>query len=186
MVQEKIMQQKGLVIWITGLPCSGKTSLGKGLEATLTQQGYVSCLLDGDEIRKGINRDLGFSEEDRKENIRRVAEISRLLVNRGVISINCFVSPAIEMRVMARDIIGKEHFVEIFLSTPVEVCKRRDLKGMYKEAERGEIKNFTGINAPYEKPKNPDIMINTEILTVPESVNKVMDFVIPRISSAKR
>ncbi len=108
------------------------------------------------------------------------------LVNRGIISINCFVSPAIEMRVMARDIIGKEHFVEIFLSTPVEVCKRRDLKGMYKKAERGEIKNFTGINAPYEKPKNPDIKINTEILTVPESVNKVMDFVIPRISSAKR
>jgi len=180
------MQQKGLVIWITGLPCSGKTSLGKGLEEKLTQLGYVSCLLDGDEIRKGINRDLGFSEEDRKENIRRVSEISRLLINRGIISINCFVSPAIEIRAIARDIIGKEHFVEIFLSTPVKVCKRRDFKGMYKKAERGEIKNFTGIDAPYEKPKNPDIKINTETLSVPESVNKVMDFVIPRISRAKR
>lgn len=179
--KEKLLNQHSKVIWLTGLSCSGKTTIGTGLEKELYKKGYIIQLIDGDVIRIGINKDLDFSVEGRTENIRRIAEISKMFINCGIITINCFISPTIKIRELARDIIGKDDFIEIFINAPLEVCERRDIKGMYKKARCGEIKDFTGITSPYEAPVTPDLEIRTDLLSIDESVQKVLNFIFPVI-----
>jgi len=181
--KEKMLNQRGRVLWLTGLSGSGKTTIAKELEKILHQQGFLTKLLDGDNIRAGINNNLGFSEEDRTENIRRIAEVSKLFLNCGVILINCFVSPTEQIRKQAKDIIGNENFIEIFIDTPLEVCEARDTKGLYAKARSGEVKNFTGISAPFEVPKNPNISVRTESKTVEESTNEVVQYILPLIKA---
>lgn len=181
--KENLLQQKAKVIWMTGLSGSGKTTVAKGVERYLHSQGILNQLLDGDNIRVGISNNLTFSEEDRAENIRRIAEVSKLFLNCGIVTLNCFVSPTIEIRQIAKDIIGEENFIEIFINASVETCEDRDVKGLYKKARKGEIKNFTGISAPFESPINPDIEINTSKLSIDESVQKVLDYILPIIKN---
>lgn len=181
--KENLLQQKSKVIWMTGLSGSGKTTVAKGVERYLHSQGILNQLLDGDNIRVGISNNLTFSEEDRAENIRRIAEVSKLFLNCGIVTLNCFVSPTIEIRQIAKDIIGEENFIEIFINASVETCEDRDVKGLYKKARKGEIKNFTGISAPFESPINPDIEINTSKLSIDESVQKVLDYILPIIKN---
>lgn len=180
--KEQLLNQRSMVIWFTGLSGAGKTTLAQGLEKNLHNRGYLTQVLDGDNIRTGINSNLGFSEEDRLENIRRIAEVSKLLMNSGIITLNSFISPTIEIRDLARKIIGKENFIEVFVDAPLAVCERRDIKGLYKKAREGKIKNFTGIDAPFEAPRNPDLVVKTEDLSVEESHRLVLDFVLPRIN----
>ena len=156
--KELLLQQKSLVIWMTGLSGSGKTTIAIALEQALNKLGHLTQILDGDNVRTGINNNLGFTEEDRTENIRRIAEVSKLFLNCGIITINCFVSPTIAIRKQAKTIIGKANFVEVFVNTPLEICEQRDVKGLYKKARAGEIKNFTGIDAPFEVPLSPKLM----------------------------
>jgi adenylylsulfate kinase len=179
--KEKLLKQHSRVIWLTGLSGSGKTTIGREVEMELNKRGYLTQVLDGDNIRTGINNNLGFSETDRFENIRRIAEVSKLFLNCGIICINSFISPTRNIRHMAIDIIGKENFIEVYINAPVEVCEQRDVKGLYKKARRGEIKNFTGIDAPFEVPENPDIELKTDQLTVEESAKKALEFILPII-----
>src|SRR6056297_851076 len=153
--KEIYMKQKAKVIWFTGLSGSGKTTLASMLERRLFELNYFCQILDGDNVRSGINRNVKFTEKDRMENIRRIAEVSKLFMNCGIILICAFISPTKEMREMAREIIGDEDFLEIFVDTPIEICEQRDPKGLYKKARLGEIKNFTGISSPFEMPDNP-------------------------------
>jgi len=178
-----LLQQKSLVIWMTGLSGSGKTTIAIALEQQLHQLGFLTQILDGDNVRTGINNNLGFSEADRTENIRRIAEVSKLFLNAGLISINCFVSPTITIRQQAKEIIGAKDFVEVFVNTPLEICEKRDVKGLYKKARAGEIKNFTGIDAPFEAPKNPQIDVKTAELTVDEAVNQILATILPLIKA---
>ena len=179
--KESFLNQKGIVIWMTGLSGSGKTTIAIGLEKALQESGYLTQVLDGDNVRTGINNNLGFSTEDRAENIRRIAEVSKLFLNCGIVTINCFVSPTIEIRKKAREIIGNNDFVEVFVNTPLDVCEARDVKGLYKKARKGEIKDFTGIDAPFEAPIQPDIEILTANHSVEESVQQLYDKVIKLI-----
>ena len=179
--KEQILNQRAVVIWFTGLSGSGKTSIAVGLEKALKDNKILTQILDGDNVRTGINNNLGFSEEDRTENIRRIAEVSKLFLNCGIVTINCFVSPTREMRQKARDIIGKNNFVEVFVNTPLEVCESRDVKGLYEKARKGEIKNFTGIHDPYEAPEKAELEIKTENITLEESIQKALDFALPLI-----
>ena len=181
--KEKMLRQKAKVLWLTGLSGSGKTTIAKVLEKKLHHQGFFTQLLDGDNVRAGINNNLGFSEQDRTENIRRIAEVSKLFINCGVITINCFVSPTEKIRGVAKAIIGQENFIEIFVNTPLEVCESRDTKGLYAKARKGEVKNFTGISAPFESPENPIIVVKTENQTVEESANFVLALVLPIIKA---
>jgi len=174
--KEKMLGQKSVVIWMTGLSGSGKTTVAKGLEQRLHEDGRLTQILDGDNIRHGINKDLGFSEEDRAENIRRIAEISKLFLDCGVITINCFVSPTNAIRAQAKAIIG-EDLLEVFISTPLEECERRDTKGLYERARKGEIKDMTGISSPFEAPEDPAICIDTTNRSVEECVNELHDFI---------
>lgn len=183
--KEQLLKQKSAVFWMTGLSGSGKTTIAKILEKKLHEKGYLTQILDGDNIRSGINNNLGFSEEDRKENIRRIAEVSKLFVNCGVITINCFISPTEEIRRTAKDIIGKEDFKEIFIDTPLEICEERDTKGLYKKARAGEIQHFTGISSPFEAPTKPEIHIYTENNTAEESAEEVLKRMIPYIEYQK-
>jgi adenylylsulfate kinase len=180
--KEALLQQKSIVIWFTGLSGSGKTTIAIGLERELNKRGFLTQILDGDNVRTGINNNLGFSEEDRAENIRRIAEVSKLFLNAGVVTINCFVSPTIEIRAHAKQIIGEENFLEIFVNTPFEVCEQRDVKGLYKKARAGEIKNFTGLDAPFEAPIKPFLDLKTAERTVEETVEEVVCKIIPLIS----
>lgn len=179
--KEELLQQRGKVLWFTGLSGSGKSTIAKGLDEKLHAVGFFSVVLDGDNVRTGINNNLGFSDEDRKENIRRIAEVAKLFTSNGVVTICSFVSPTEEIRNLARTIIGKNDFLEIFVNTPIEECEKRDVKGLYAKARKGEIKDFTGINAPFEEPKNPDLEIQTKNKTVEGSVNEVLQFVLPLI-----
>jgi adenylylsulfate kinase len=179
--KEKMLQQRAKVFWLTGLSGSGKTTIAKGVEQQLFNKGYLTQVLDGDNIRVGINNNLGFSEEDRRENIRRIAEVSKLFVNCGIITINCFVSPTIEIRNLAKQIIGADDFVEIYINTPLEVCEKRDVKGLYAKARKGEIKDFTGISAPFEPPANPDFEIETKNQSVEDSIQSLVNFALPLI-----
>jgi adenylylsulfate kinase len=179
--KEKILNQSAIVIWMTGLSGSGKTTLAEYIEEVLYDMGYIVQVLDGDNLRSGINRNLGFTEEDREENIRRVAEISSLFLDCGIICINCFISPTVKIRQMARDIIGREYFIEIFLNASLDTCEKRDIKGLYRDARAGKIKNFTGIDSPYEIPLHPDIEINSEMLSVEESAGKCLNIILQRI-----
>jgi adenylylsulfate kinase len=180
--KEKRLNQCAKVIWMTGLSGAGKTTLAKRLDEELFKKGFLTQILDGDNIRSGINSNLSFSDEDRRENIRRIAEVSKLFMNCGIIPINSFISPTYEIRHLAMEIIGKEKFIEVFINAPLEVCEQRDIKGLYAKARRGEIKDFTGVNAPFESPVNFNIEIRTDLLTIEESVKKLMDFIVPRIT----
>ena len=171
------MNQKAKVLWFTGLSGSGKSTIAVALEKELYARGFHCYLLDGDNVRTGLCNNLGFIAEERSENIRRISETSKLFIDAGVICINAFVSPTIEIRQMAKDIIGEEHFIEVYVNTPLEVCEARDVKGLYKKARAGEIKNFTGIDAPYEAPLNPQI----EIKTVAQSIEEACQLIINQI-----
>jgi len=181
--KEKLLKQRSKVIWMTGLSGSGKTTIAKYLDEALYSKGYIAQILDGDNIRSGINSNLTFSGEDRKENIRRIAEVSKLFMNCGIIIINSFISPTEEIRKMALDIIGKENFFEVFVSAPIEVCEQRDTKGLYAKARKGEIKNFTGIVSPFELPQTADITVRTDKQTIEESVNQLLDRILPLITT---
>jgi len=183
--KEQFLQQHSIVIWMTGLSGAGKTTIAKNLEAELLAQGYIAQILDGDNIRSGINNNLSFSEEDRFENIRRIAEISKLFVQGGIICINSFISPTGKIRDMAKKIIGKDDYIEIYVNAPLEVCEDRDVKGLYSKARRGEIKDFTGIDSPFEEPLNPDVEVNTDIQTAKESVQQILDHILPLIEFKK-
>lgn len=179
--KEALLHQRGLVIWMTGLSGSGKSTIAIGLEKKLHDEGILTQVLDGDNIRAGINNNLGFSDEDRTENIRRIAEVSKLFVNCGIVCINCFVSPTKAIRNQAKKIIGESNFTEVFINTPLEVCESRDVKGLYKKARAGEIKDFTGINAPFEAPDSADVEIKTEHKSIEESVDELYNKIIGKI-----
>ena len=184
--KEILLQQNAKVIWLTGLSGSGKTTVAKGVERHLHSQGILNQLLDGDNIRVGISNNLTFSSEDRAENIRRISEVSKLFLNCGVVTLNCFVSPTIEIRNIAKEIIGAENFIEVYINASVDTCEKRDVKGLYQKARKGEIKDFTGISAPFEAPKSPEIEINTAQLSIDESVQKVLDYILPIIKKSKK
>ena len=181
--KEILLNQSSKVIWMTGLSGSGKTTIAKGVEKYLYSKGIITQILDGDNLRAGINNDLTFSSQDRNENIRRVSEISKLFINCGIITINCFISPTIKIRKMAKDIIGEENFIEIYINASIEECKKRDVKGLYKKAENKKIKNFTGISSPFESPKKPELEIDTTKLSINESIEKVIDYILPKIKA---
>ena len=179
--KEKLLNQRAKVLWMTGLSGSGKTALAQGWEKMMHQEGYLTHILDGDNIRVGINNNLGFSDEDRMENIRRISEISKLFVDCGIITINCFVSPTIAIREQAKSIIGSADFIEIYVNTPIEICEERDVKGLYAKARKGEIQDFTGVNAPFEAPTNADFEINTYGVTIDESARSLFNYVQPLV-----
>lgn len=181
-VKEEILRQSAKVIWFTGLSGSGKTTLAANLEKELFFRRFFCHILDGDNIRMGINNNLGFSEEDRLENIRRISEVSKLLINTGLITICSFISPTNEIRKLARSIIGENDFIEIFLNPPLEVCEKRDTKGLYKKARAGLIKDFTGISSPFEPPQNPDLEIDTSTTNIKDSVDLIFNKIIDRIT----
>lgn len=178
--KERLLRQRGVMIWFTGLSGSGKSTIALGVERELHQHGLLCRILDGDNIRTGINAGLGFSAEDRHENIRRIAEVGKLFVETGIITLAAFVSPTNEYRQLARDIIGAEDFLEIYVSTPLEVCERRDVKGLYARARRGEVKDFTGISAPFEAPEHPALCIDTSRQPLETSVQQVLELIISR------
>ena len=169
--RQQLLKQKSPVIWLTGLSGSGKSTIANELAIKLQQEGKLSYILDGDNVRMGLNKDLGFSDDDRKENIRRIAEVAKLLSDSGVIVITAFISPFREERVKAKEIVGEDNFFEIYVDAPLSICESRDPKGLYKKARSGEIPMFTGIDSPYEEPLNPDLWINTEKFTVDGCTN---------------
>ena len=180
--KEDLLHQHSVMIWFTGLSGSGKSTLAIALERELQNRGLLCRILDGDNIRSGINNNLGFTAEDRVENIRRIAEIGKLFVDTGVITIAAFISPNNELREMASNIIGKEIFVEVYISTPIEECEKSDVKGLYAKARRGEIKNFTGISAPFEAPEDAALSIDTSKHSVKESVDMLLDLILPKVT----
>ena len=174
--KEELLGQKGVMLWFTGLSGSGKSTVAIALERELQKRGLLCRILDGDNIRSGINKGLGFTAEDRRENIRRIAEVAKLFVDTGIITIAAFISPSNDLRRMASDIIGAEDFKEVYISTPLEVCEARDVKGLYAKARRGEIKNFTGISAPFEAPEHPAFSIATSKVSLEDSVKQILAF----------
>lgn len=174
--REKLLKQKGVVIWLTGLSGAGKSTIARELEKRLYDMGHLSYVLDGDNIRHGLNRNLGFSPEDRKENIRRISEVAKLFADAGVITITAFISPYREDRDNARKLLPEGKFVEVYVKCPLEKCEERDVKGLYKKARAGEIKEFTGISAPYEPPVNPELVIDTDKLSLDESVEMLLNY----------
>ena len=169
----KRLNQSPLLLWFTGLSGSGKSTLSNAVEGFLFEKGFTTYALDGDNTRMGLNSNLGFSSEDRKENIRRIGEVSKLMLDAGLIVCASFVSPFKADRDRIKEIVGKENIVEIYVSTPLEECEKRDVKGLYIKARLGEISDFTGISSPYEAPKNPDINIDTTNLSIEKAVNKI-------------
>ena len=183
--KERLLGQRGLMIWFTGLSGSGKSTVAIALERELHKRGLLCRILDGDNIRCGINNNLGFSPADRVENIRRIAEVGKLFVDTGIITIAAFISPNNDLREMAAKIIGKDNFIEVYISTPIEVCEQRDVKGLYAKARRGEIKDFTGVSAPFEAPQSPDLELDTSSLSLEESVNSLLNYILPKIELKK-
>lgn len=179
--KEELLGQHSVMVWFTGLSGSGKSTIAIALERELHKRGLLCRILDGDNIRSGINRNLVFSAEDRVENIRRIAEVSKLFIDTGIITIAAFISPGNDIRQMAADIIGRENFLEIYVSTPLEECERRDVKGLYARARRGEIKDFTGVSAPFDVPASPALTLDTSVLTLEECVNRLLELVLPKI-----
>jgi len=180
--REQFFNQKAKVFWLTGLSGSGKSTIGQLAERKLFNEGLFVQLIDGDNIRSGINNNLGFSMEDRKENIRRISEITKLYLNSGIICINTFVSPTIKIREYAKSIIGDGDFEEVFINTPLEICESRDVKGLYKKARAGEIKGFTGIDSPYEAPLSSNLEIKTVNHTIEESTDILLRFIKNEVS----
>ena len=179
--KEIYLKQRAKVIWFTGLSGSGKTTLASLLEKRLFELNYFCQILDGDNVRSGINKNLHFTEEDRTENIRRIAEVSKLFMNCGIILICAFISPTNEIRHMAKEIIGEEDFLEVFIDTPLEVCEQRDPKGLYKKARAGEIINFTGISAPFEVPEKPFLRVENTKPDMDETIRQMLRKILPEI-----
>ena len=175
--KEALLGQRGVMLWLTGLSGLGKSTLAIALERELHRRGLLCRILDGNNIRSGINNNLGFSAEDRVENIRRIAEVGKLFVDTGIITIAAFISPTNELRQMASRIIGADSFLEVYVSTPLEECEKRDVKGLYAKARRGEIKNFTGISAPFEAPLHPALSLDTSKLTLEEAVAALLHLI---------
>jgi len=174
--REVLLKQKAFIIWFTGLSASGKSTIGNSVEYSLNKSGYLTFMLDGDNVRDGLNKDLGFSNEDRKENIRRVAHVSKLLMDAGIIVIVTFISPFKEDRQFVRDLVGTGNFFEVFIDCPIDVCMERDKKGLYKKAINKEIDYFTGISSPYEKPENPELTIDTGKMNVDEATGYILKY----------
>jgi adenylylsulfate kinase len=179
--KEALLNQHALVVWFVGLSGSGKSTLATGLENYLYRKGYKTKLLDGDNLRTGINNNLGFTEDDRIENVRRAAEVSKLFLNCGIITICSLISPTIRVRNMAREIIGTDSFIEVYVDCPLETCEKRDVKGLYAKARSGEIKDFTGISSPFEIPENPELIIDTGKDPLEINLKKLVEYIRPRI-----
>lgn len=176
--RERLNGHQGKVIWFTGLSGSGKSTLANALEIELHKQGKHTYLLDGDNIRLGLSKDLGFSDNDRIENIRRIAEVAKLMMDAGLIVITAFISPFQKDRALARALSGDDHFVEVYINTPLEICEKRDPKGLYKKARQGQIGNFSGISSPYEPPENPNITLNgIEPKDIKNSIEKILKLI---------
>ena len=178
--KEKLLGQRSLVIWMIGLSGSGKSTLARALENHLHAEGLLTALLDGDNLRSGINGNLGFSNEDRVENIRRAAEVANILSSNGVITICSLITPREELRQMSRNILGDKYF-EVYINCPLEVCEQRDVKGLYKKARAGEIKDFTGIDAPFDEPASPDLEIRTDLQGEEESLTELVGSILPKL-----
>ncbi|RMA93319.1 adenylyl-sulfate kinase [Hydrogenothermus marinus] len=177
--KEDRQRQKGhksAILWFTGLSGSGKSTLAHAVEEKLFERGINTYVLDGDNIRTGLNKDLGFSAEDREENIRRIGEVAKLFVDAGIITLTAFISPYRKDRNFVRNLVEEDEFIEIYVKCPLEVCEQRDVKGLYKKARQGIIKNFTGIDDPYEEPENPEIVVETDKMSLEESVKKIIDY----------
>lgn len=179
---EQRLGQRGKVLWLTGLSGSGKSTLAIQLERKLFEAGFFSKVLDGDNIRTGINNNLGFSEAERMENIRRISEVARLFLDTGIICINAFISPKRAMRDMARSIVGPGDFIEIYVNAPLDICESRDVKGLYQKARQGMIKGFTGIDDPYEPPFAPDLEIRTDLVELEDGVDQIFAYLRPLIA----
>jgi len=180
--REALMKQRALLVWFTGLSGSGKSTLAVQLEAQLHELGFKTYLLDGDNVRAGLNKDLSFTDAGRIENIRRIGEVAKLMLDAGVVVLSAFISPFQSDRDQVRNIIGGDNYVEVFVDAPIELCEQRDVKGLYKKARAGEVKNFTGIDSPYEKPLHPDLVIETGNLSVDESIGRLLRFIEPRLA----
>lgn len=179
--KENLLKQRSKVVWIVGLSGSGKSTIAIALEKKLHDMGFLTQILDGDNIRAGINNNLSFTEADRIENIRRIAEVSKLFIHCGVIAINSFITPQKEMRDLAKQIIGEKDYFEVYVDTPLEECEKRDVKGLYKKARTGELKNFTGISAPWEAPENPGIRVETINKTPEQIVDEILQILLPAL-----
>jgi adenylylsulfate kinase len=179
--RQLLLDQNPILIWFTGLSGSGKSTLAVQLEAQLHAMGFKTYLLDGDNIRSGLNKDLSFTDEGRIENIRRIGEVSKLLLDAGIVVLSAFISPFESDRQQVKEIVGPENFIEVFVNAPIEVCEQRDVKGLYKKARAGEVKNFTGIDSPYEVPKHPDVTIHTDKTSIEESMLVLLEIIKPRI-----
>ncbi len=180
-LRQKLTHQNPLLIWLTGLSGSGKSTIANELEKKLYSNNFLSYLLDGDNIRVGLNNDLGFSDTDRKENIRRIAEVSKLMIDAGIIVITAFISPFEEERTFAKNLVKKENYFLVHVECSIEKCEARDVKGLYKKVRKGEIINFTGIDSPYEIPTKANLIVNTEKESVKESVNKIFNAILKKI-----
>ena len=174
------------MVWLTGLSGSGKSTVAIGVERELHARGILCRILDGDNVRTGINNNLGFSVEDRNENIRRIAEVGKLFVQTGIVTLACFVSPTNDLRCMAREIVGNDDFLEVYVSTPIEECERRDVKGLYARARRGEVKDFTGVSAPFEAPLHADVSLDTSVLTLEQSVEMLTNEIMKRVKTTNQ
>ena len=174
--KENLLAQRGMVFWFTGLSGSGKSTIATAFQRTLYEYGYVVEVLDGDNIRTGLNNNLSFTEADRAENIRRIAEVAKLFCQNGIITICSFISPTIAMREQARNIIGPDDFIEVFVDTPFEICEQRDVKGLYARARKGEIKGFTGIDDPYEAPEKPELTLDADNKGIDDLAAEVIDY----------
>lgn len=174
--RHRLNGHKSAILWFTGLSGSGKSTLAHKVEELLFEMGIRTYVLDGDNIRMGLNKNLGFSKEDREENIRRISEVAKLFVDAGLIVLTAFISPYRKDREMARNLVEKDEFIEIYVKCPLDVCEKRDVKGLYEKARQGIIKNFTGIDDPYEEPLSPEIIIETDKLTLEESAKKIIDY----------
>jgi adenylyl-sulfate kinase len=177
--REKLLKQNAKLIWFTGLSGSGKSTLAVQVEEKLYLKGYKTYLLDGDNIRVGLNKDLSFTDDARKENIRRIGELSKLMLDAGMVILSTFISPFKADRDQVKNIVGEENYIEVFVDTPMEICEQRDVKGLYKKARAGELKNFTGVDSPYERPESPDIIIRQ--MSVNDGVDLLLDLIEPRI-----
>jgi adenylylsulfate kinase len=180
--REQRLNQRSKVLWLTGLSGSGKSTIAQQLERLLFSEGYFAQVLDGDNIRMGISNNLGFSVADREENIRRIAEVAKLYLHSGVITVASFISPTREIRDLARQVIGPEDFIEIYINAPLEVCEQRDVKGLYAKARKGEIKGFTGIDSPYEPPVQPALEIRTDKMSLEDSTRSIYNYLKTQIS----
>lgn len=180
--REALLDQRSVLIWFTGLSGAGKSTLAVQLESALYTKGYKTYLLDGDNMRSGLNKDLSFTNEGRVENIRRIGEVSKLFLDAGLIVLSAFISPFKYDREWVKEIVGPKNYIEVFVDCPLSVCEGRDAKGLYKKARAGEIKNFTGLDSPYEKPENPDVIIHTDKLSIEDSMEVLLNALVKRIS----